>query len=214
MNAKVRRVKPYSGYTPNTSDRLLLDAGAFFKNFKVGVDTYASAKADGKCLGATIKGGEFSAKPSIRRLEIDGLKTRTKGDTLIDGWEIYIKATFAEITTDNLKIALSAADVTKDIEGYETITGRNTILDSDYIENITWVGCLLGEQKPIIIQIFNGLNEGGLTLAVADKDNSKIEVQFFGNNNDSDYDSEDELKPPFAIYRPSEVAATQSNSEV
>ena len=87
----VRRVKPYSGYNAETPDKLLLDAGAIFKNFTVGTDTYASAKAAGKCLGATQGGSEFAAVPSFRRMEIDGVHTRTKGDTLIDGWDVSLK---------------------------------------------------------------------------------------------------------------------------
>ncbi len=215
MNAKVRRIKPYSGYSENTPDRLLLDAGAFFKNFKVGTDTYKDAKAAGKCLGATIKGGEFSAKPNLRRMEIDGVKTRTIGDTLIDGWEVYIKATLAEMTSNNLVHSLGAADVTPstELEGYDKITGRETILPSDYVENITWVGNLLGEDKPIIIQIFNGFNENGLTLTVEDKNNSTAEAQFFGNLPIETYDDvEKEAKPPFVIYRPTEVKSTPTKN--
>ena len=202
--AKVTRVKPYSGYSQKTKENLQLDAGAFFKNFEVGKDTYASAKAAGKCLGVTQKGGEFKAAENIRRLELDGVKTRTKGDTLIDGWEVYIKGTFAEMTSDNLILALGAADkkTEESAEGYDVITGRDYILDSDYIENITWVGCIVGEEKPIIIQVFNAFNENGLTLAVADKDNGKLECQFYGNLDPEDYDSGEDLKPPFKIFRP------------
>lgn len=208
---KPRRVKPYSGFSKYTPDSLLLDAGAFFKDFKVGVDTYTTAKAAGKCLGATQKGGEFSTKSNIRRLEIDGVKTRTKGDTLIDGWECYIKATFIEMTKEMLMCSLGAADEkTAAVDGYDKITGRSTILDEDYIENITWVGCLLGEDKPVIIQVYNGFNENGLTMAVADKDNAKLEVQFFGNNAPDDYSSDNEIEPPFAIYRPTTLKVEPS----
>ena len=212
-DAKVRRIKPYTGYSKNTADRLQLDAGAFFKNFKVGTDTYATAKVAGKCLGATIKGGEFSAKPNFRQIEVDGLKNRTKGQTLIDGWETYIKATFAEITTETLIRALGVADSETVTDGYDKITGRDVILDKDHIENITWVGCLLGEDKPIIIQVYNALNEDGLTLAVADKDNGKTEVKFFGYNAEEVYETDAPITPPFAIFRPTESTTTTTTSE-
>lgn len=99
------------------------------------------------------------------------------------------------------------------VVGYDVITGRDVILDSDYIQNITWVGCLLGEDKPCIIQVFNGFNENGLTLAIADKDNGKVEAQFYGNLSPEVYDSEDEIKPPFKIFRPTEKTEATETSE-
>lgn len=211
---KVRRVKPYSGYNSETPDKLLLDAGVIFKNFIVGVDTYKSAKAAGKCLGATQKGVEFSAVPQFRRMEIDGVHTRTKGDTLIDGWEAYIKAAFVEMTSQTLKNALAAADVKdSDIEGYEKITGRDTIRDEDYLGNITYVGNLLGEDKPIVIQVYNGFSESGLVITAEDKNNATVECQFYGYNDSSIYDDADnEIVPPFAIYRPKTETETETQT--
>lgn len=111
------------------------------------------------------------------------------------------------MTTQNFIYGLGIADKGTDekVAGYDVITGRDVILDSDYIQNITWVGCLLGEDKPCIIQVFNGFNENGLTLAIADKDNGKVEAQFYGNLSPEVYDSEDEIKPPFKIFRPTET---------
>lgn len=211
----VRRVKPYSGYNAKTPDKLLLDAGAIFKNFDPSTDTYASAKAAGKCLGATQKGSEFSAAPSIRRMEIDGVHTRTKGDTLIDGWDVYLKTTLVEITTDNLKLALGVGDsaASSDATGYDEITGRDTILDSDYVDNITYIGNILGEDKPIMIQVFNAFHEGGLTITNEDKNNASVECQFYGYNDPDVYDSvDDPLTPPFKIFRPTETSASSSSS--
>lgn len=216
MSVPVRRVKPYSGYNAKTPDKLLLDAGAIFKNFIVGTDTYATAKAAGKCLGATQKGSEFSAVPQIRRMEIDGVHTRTKGDTLIDGWDVYLKTTLVEMTSQNLKYALGVGDAaaSSTATGYDEITARDTIQDSDYITNITFVGNILGEDDPIIIQVFNAFHEGGLTITNEDKNNAAVECQFYGYLDPSVYDSvTNPLTPPFKIYRPTEtVASSSSNS--
>lgn len=213
---KVRRVKPYSGYNANTPDKLLLDAGAVFKNFVVGTDTYASAKAAGKCLGATQKGSEFSAVPTYRRMEIDGVHTRTKGDTLIDGWDVYLKTTLVEMTVDNLKLALAVADsaASTDATDYTEITGRDTIQGTDYIENITFIGNILGEPDPIIIQVFNAFHEGGLTITNEDKNNAAVECQFYGYHDADVYDSvDDPLTPPFKIFRPTETAASAQQAQ-
>ena len=210
----VRRVKPYSGYNARTPNKLLLDAGAVFKNFIVGTDTYASAKAAGKCLGATKKGSEFSAVPQIRRMEIDGVHTRTKGDTLIDGWDVYLKTTLVEMTSDTLKLALGVGDsaASSTATGYDEITARDTIQDSDYITNITFIGNILGENNPIIIQVFNAFHEGGLTITNEDKNNAAVECQFYGYLDPSVYDSvTDPIEPPFKIYRPTETVTASSS---
>lgn len=206
----VRRVRPYSGYNANTPDKLLLDAGAVFKNFVVGTDTYATAKAAGKCLGATQGGSEFAAVPSIRRMEIDGVHTRTKGDSLIDGWDVSLKTKLAEITPDNLKLALGVGDsAASQTTGYTEITGRDTIKDGDFVTNITFVGNILGSDTPVIIQIFNAFHEGGLKISAADKNNAGVECQFYGYNDPSVYASVDsEIKPPFKIFYPDQAIAT------
>ena len=212
---KVRRVKPYSGYNAGTPDKLLLDAGVVFKNFTVGTDTYATAKAAGKCLGATTGGSEFAAIPSYRRMEIDGVHTRTKGDTLIDGWDVSLKTKLVEITADNLKRALAAADVaTSQQAGYKEVTGRDTIKDEDYTTNITFIGNILGSDEPIIIQVFNAFNESGLTITAADKNNVGVECQFYGYNAPSIYDNVNtEIVPPFKIYIPEEDEQEQQQEQ-
>ena len=209
-----RRVKPYSGYNQTTPDKLLLDAGAVFINFMPGTDTYESAKAAGKCLGATQKGSEFSAVPQFRRMEIDGVHTRTIGDTLIDGWDVYLKTTLVEMTSDNIKRALGVGNIsTGSPSGYDKIQGRDTIETTDYISNVTFVGNILGETDPIIIQVFNAFNESGLTITNEDKNNAAVECQFYGYNDATVYDSvTNPLRPPFAIYRPTIASGSSSSS--
>ena len=123
-----------------------------------------------RMLGATQGGGEFSAVPSIRQIEVDGVKGRAKGLETIDSWEVYIKATVLEATPDSIKAALSAATVDSESdEDYDVITGNAEIELDDYIDNITWIGTLSGSKKPVIIQVYNALNTDGLKLTVKDK---------------------------------------------
>lgn len=200
------RKKHFNGFTADTAKELQLDAGAFFKNFKVGEDTYASAKAAGKLLGATSGGGEFSAKPAHKRVTIDGVPERTKGLDFIDDWEIYIKATVVNIISSVIRAALGAAKTgEKTVEGYEHIQGKGDVSDEDYIDNITWVGNITGQEKPIIIQVYNGLNEDGLTFKVADKDNGKVDLTFHAYYSHEDVAAagdETDLTPPFDIWEP------------
>jgi hypothetical protein len=188
----------YSGFTTKTAESLLLNAGAYFKNFDVEKDTFDTAVSAGKLIGATKGGGEFSATPTIRQIEVDGVAGRAKGLEVIDSWETYLKATVLEIKKETIKSALCSAKIDETSnEDYDIISANAQIGLDDYIENVAWVGTLSGSNKPVIIIVKNALNTGGLKLATQDKSESTVEMTFYGH-----YTQEDLETPPFEIYYP------------
>jgi hypothetical protein len=189
--------KTYSGYTAETAENLLLDAGAFFVNYDIDVDTFDTAVTSGKLLGATRGGGQFSAIPEIRSIEVDGVKGKAKGLQVIDSWEVKMTANVLEVSLDGLSKALVSSDVdTTTNETYDILKAKNTIELTDYIDNITFVGKKSGTAEPVIIQLYNALNTNGLTLQTQDKGEAVIAMEFDGHY-------ADELDtPPFAIFYP------------
>ncbi len=195
------KAKSYSGYTEKTVESLIMDAGAFFKNFEVGKDTFNSAVSEGKLIGATRGGGGFEAKATYRKIEVDGVKGAAKGLQTIDEWAVSIKANVLEITKETLKIALGTGVIdTETDQKYDIITAKNYVEMGDYIENITWVGRLSGSEEPVIIQIYNAINTEGLSLATKDKDEVVTAMNFVGHYDASDLDT-----PPFKIYYPKKI---------
>lgn len=195
-------LKSLSGYTDKTAKNLVLDAGAFFKNFNVGTDTFETAVTANKLLGATRGGGNFNAVPAIRQIEVDGVKGKAKGLTVIDSWEVTMTANMLEVTVESLKLSLvSASANTEEVPGYTRIKANNYISLTDYIQNITWVGTLSGSDKPVIIQIYNVLNTNGLVIQTQDKNEVVTALTLTGHYADTDLDS-----PPFAIYYPDPAA--------
>lgn len=198
--------KTYSGFTATTAENLLLDAGAFFVNYDVVVDTFESAVLAGKLLGATRGGGSFESVPSIRSIEIDGVKGRAKGLQVIDAWEVKMIASVLEVTAEGIAKALVASDL--DVSTslvHDILTARNDIALTDYVDNITFIGKKSGTATPVIIQIYNAINTKGLALKTEDKGEAVIEMEFQGH-----YDTTDLDTPPFKIYLPkgtSDVAA-------
>lgn len=191
-------MKVFSGYTKETAQNLLLDAGAFFKNFDVENDDFDGAVKAGKLLGATKDGGEFSATPTVRQIEVDGIKGKAKGLEMIDTWDVYLKANVLEIKKETLAAALCASELDeKTNPDYDIITAKNSIELTDYIDNVTWVGTLSGSDKPVVIQVFNAINTDGLKLTTKDKDQAVIAMTFYGH-----YDQEQLNTPPFEIYYP------------
>ena len=191
-------MKKYSGFTTETAKSLLLNAGAYFKNYDVGTDDFDSAVTAGKLIGATKGGGEFSAVPEIRQIEVDGVAGRAKGLETIDSWDIYLKANVLEVKEATIQSGLAASSVdTSTNTDYDIITASNNLEVSDYIENITWFGTLSGSNKPVIIQIFNALNTEGLKFSTTDKAEATISLTFYAHYTQDDLDT-----PPFKIYYP------------
>ena len=197
----------FSGVTTTTSKHLQLDAGAFLKNFDPTTDTWATAKGD-KLIGATSGGGSFAAVPIIRRIEVDGVKGATKGFEALDEWQVTMTANVKELTAENLKLALATGNSTAvkspstgsgavSTNNYNKITASNDIADSDYIDNITWVGRLSGSSLPVIIVLKNALCTNGLTLTTADKSEGVVALTLTGH-----YDPTDLSVVPFEIYYP------------
>lgn len=186
----------YSGVTSTTVKEIVLDAGAFFKNFVYGTDTYASALAAGKCIGATQGGGTFKAVPTMRQIPVDGIKGKMKGLEVVQAWDVNMAANLLQINADTIALALGMSTETVDAF-YEKIVGKNYVLDTDYFTNITYVGKDLGTSKPIVIVVQNALNTTGLNLTFADNAEAVMAVDFAGHYTSSTPDT-----PPFEIYNP------------
>lgn len=193
------KCKVLSGLTEQTTQALVLDAGAFFKNYDIKQDTFDSAIKAGKLLGATKGGGNFKAVPTFRSIEIDGMRGAVKEAKLLDSWEIRMGAKIVEVTVESLKAGLSIVEEpTTETVGqkqYKKIQGKTCILDKDYFDNITWIGNLSGSEDPVIIQVFNALNTKGLEFSFEDKGEAVIETDFEGH-----FDATG--KVPFVIYYP------------
>lgn len=190
--------KVYSGFNDKTAKNLLLDAGAVYKNYDIKTDTPESAKTAGKLIGATRGGSKFIAKPSVRNIPIDGVKGDAKGLSVIDSWSVELSTNFLEVTKETIKQALISADFDEDSkEGYVKISARNYILETDYIDNITYVGKISGENDPVVIQVLNALSVDGLAMDMKDKDEAIIPTTFKGHYTQEALDS-----PPYVIYYP------------
>lgn len=188
----------FTGFNANTAKKLLLDAGAFVKGYDPSTDTWDTIK-DTKVIGATQGGGSFSAVPTVRRIEIDGVKGAAKGLEALDEWVVTITANVKEVSAESIALALasSTSAPAEQPSGYTKITANNEIKLDDYLENITWIGRLSGSQTPVIIVVKNALNTNGLSLTMADKSEGVIALTFTGHYDPAELDT-----PPFEIYYP------------
>lgn len=179
----------WDGYTPDTAEKFLLDAGAFYKNATMDDATGAFT---GERLGATSGGGSLSIKPEMRKIEVDGVPENAKGLTVIDDFVIELTANLMEVTLENLQSALVASDVDKSTNTvYDIITLRRTLLDTDYIDNVAWVG-RKSDNTPVIIILDNVLNSDGLSIDMKPKSEGLIPVTFTAH---ADLTEDEDLLP-------------------
>lgn len=191
-----------SGLNANTKKKLVLGEGAIFKNFVVGTDTYESAKAAGKLLGATQGGSTFTANATVRAIAVDGIPGTVADLEAIDSWEVSLETTFLEVTVDTIKAALGAASSTH-ADGYTHIEGRTDFASADYFDNITFVGSMSGSEAPIILQVKNAIGNGQFSINVQNGDEAKVPVTFQGR-----YTIDTLSAPPFDIWYPDIMQAS------
>lgn len=188
----------FTGLTSNTPKKLLLDAGAFFRDYDL-TKTYTDNAAN--LIGATQGGGSFSAVPTVRKIEVDGAKENVAQLQGIDGWVVTMTANVKEVTADNMALALGAAKseaaTEEGVAGSTKIMAKADFEAADYLENITWVGRLSGSQDPVIIVVKNAVSVNGLSLTMADKAEANIPLTVTGH-----YSLDDLETPPFEIYYP------------
>lgn len=171
-----------TGLTPNTFTKLQLNAGCVFKNLDYSTATDKATLAallktsTDKMLGATRGGGKFEAKPQTREITADGMRGPFKGSTIIDGWDIKLDTTLLEVTGDNIKLALGAADaVTAEGGKKTTITLRNEYTEEDYVDSLVWIGDL-SDGGYALIDLNNALAKGGFSFTYTDKGEGTVPV--------------------------------------
>lgn len=192
-----------SGLTAKTFKNLQLNEGAFLLGFDLSTYTDAATLATAVAaaltagtdvLGATIGGGSFSAEPSIREIEVDGMRYPFVGSTVNDMWTIKLSGTAKEVNADNFARFLMTCDKDTSKNNVTKLTVRTEIKASDYISKLTWIGST--SEGLCAIELENVLNISGATLTFQDKGEGSIPFEFQAHC--ADLESQD--KAPFAIY--------------
>lgn len=190
-----------TGLSPETFENLQLNSGAFLKNLNYST---VAGTAEMKSListalnnrtgviGATRGGGRFNCVPRTRLMEADGMRDPVVGSLQIDGWDINMSGTLLEITPQNFKDALGAADFEENGK-LTTIKLRNTIKKTDHIDSLLWVGDTSAGY--LLIDLKNALNTSGITFTFTDRNENTLPFRFQAFIKDW----EDMDKPPVNI---------------
>lgn len=194
-----------SGITSATPKNLLLGAGTIYKNLKWNA---TSSIWEGTVLGATSGGNKFSLKPNIIVIDVDGAVVDTKGLTQKQGETASLEINLVEMSVGALQMAMIGEETTSEATGFTKLKTKAVIEETDYIDNIAFVG-FLANDTPIVIVMENALCTSGLELSGKNKEATVIPVTFQPYADNSDDTSQDTL--PVFIYYP---ASTEANTHV
>jgi len=167
--------KSLNDFSADTAKNFELDAGILVKNVE---DPGSLDYSTGVKLGATTGGKSIDFTMEMRNLfdDVDGARGKYMGGDVIDSRDAALSVTLLEMTADNLKIALVASDETANTATGVTLTPRDTIKDTDYIENICWFGTVKGFELPMCIELKNCLSES-FSFTAADKGKGTVECE-------------------------------------
>lgn len=180
------------GLRTESVDHLIVDAGAVYVNLD---------ETDERLLGATRGGSTFRIEQDVREIEVDGSPGPLKGARRVVEVRPQLTTNLLEMTMENLLMAIPGAEATPIPDATATtghsIRRRRNIRGIDYIKNIGIVGTKQGSGEPVILKIYNAMQDDNFELGTEDKDESVLELTFTGH-----FDPGDMSVEPWEIIYP------------
>ena len=183
-------IKPKTGITAETYQRLLTDSGLVYVNF---------GEVDERIIGATRGGNQFVIEDENREMIADGSPGPVVGSQRRTKSTAKLTINFLEMTSENIKLFLPGSTFTSDVSG-DTITRDCQISAGDYVKNLTLCIAKNATEEPLAIKLTNALCLSGLDLSAAEDDETVITAEFTAH-----YDPANLALEPWEIFNPAEV---------
>lgn len=154
-----------------------------------------------KILGPTRGGVECIITPSIRDIEFDGRKGKTKGLQVKDGEDAELKVSTLCCSLENLTYALHGVTSSTSSVEQDEESGFGVIADTEYLDNVAVVTKMLdGTFK--VLTINNAMHEGAFSFKSNPKAENEHALDFFAHydpiNGGAIWKIEDETTNPLA----------------
>ena len=159
---------PAGGVTAETPKKILLGAGTIHKGLEYDSTTNKWNFA-ATLVGATSGGNKFSIVPEIYQPEIDGAAVKIKGLEAKVAETATMEVGFIELTKEIIKASIIGQDGTFANTNWDLIESKQWMEESDYWDNVAFVGRTF-KGVPIIIIMENALMTSGLELNPKNKE--------------------------------------------
>lgn len=194
----------WHGITQDTYKRLVIDAGAVYKDF-------VDQANPGTLLGATRGGSTFTIEQEIKDMAVDGAKGPVKGSRRITKVNVKLAVNFIEHTANIWNYALPGSEYEDNFtttispvdDDHVEFRRRLKIELADYIGNIVIVGQISGTDQAVVCGIKNALADGNFEMAFSDNEEAGLAVQFTAHFDPADLDEE-----PWILWYPIDLTTT------
>ena len=154
----------------NDINKIQIDEGIVVTNY---------GESDEKVLGPTRGGAEFTVTPSIRDIEFDGRKGKTKGMQIKDGEDVSLKISTLCCSLENLKLAIPGATINSSANQL-TPGNFGRVSNDSYLKNVAVVTKMLDGTFTILV-LNNAMHEGALTYKGTPKGENEHSLEFLGH---------------------------------
>lgn len=136
------------------------------------------SEVENKSLGSSKGGFKLDIVPVIRQIEYDGSNgNATKGAERITGWTVTGSVSTLNLTDNMLESSLF--ELEKAGSNYDTYVPCIDIEDSHY-KHLIIVGKMHKLNHPVIVEIANTYNEGGLSVQTNSNNEGSASLTFNG----------------------------------
>lgn len=190
-----------TGVSADTPKNVLFGAGTIHKGLAYTAGTGWNFSTT--CIGATNGGSKLTITPEYYDVPVDGKNIPVKGLKRKIGESATLDVNFVELTEDVIKtLAVATSEESADDDKMNLITSKPDVDDSDYWDNIAFVGKTL-DGRTVIAILENALCTSGLPLEGKTREGATIAATFTCH---ADIEDNDDLETlPWKIYYPKTV---------
>lgn len=152
--------------TQNQRENIVLNAAILVADY---------GEATAREIGITKGGVKFTVTETVRDIEFDGRRGKTKGMEVVDEVDAAFETATLELSQDNILLALVAA--AEGNNGEIVNTDGGVIPDERYLKNVTAFGICNKTSKYKKITLYNPGAAGGLEIATSDKNEATVPLK-------------------------------------
>lgn len=170
---------PKVGFTPESPQNFIVDAGVMIKDVKYTAKTGFT----GTPIGATSGGVSVEIEIAKRQMEVDGAGiVAVKGLEVVESFSAKASTKLKEFSAETIGLITGGtarqATEAEAPSGYTVIEFSREVKDGDYLDNVAVYGIQRNTGKEILVILDNALVTSTFNMETKDGDEATTDLEF------------------------------------